>query len=225
MCYQLNLPVGGHSSNGTHLLLTVSITWPKGQAQPGTQRVRQVGLLSQVRGHGDAQVVNSCPSTSAHSGSSFTGWHWGQHSPSGTTSSSPSSQTGFRQRTAEQSGESGTHWGQHWPSGTTSSSPSSQTCFRQRTAEQSGTHWGQHWPSGTSVFSPGLHTGKRQSTVEQSGGARGTHWGQHSPPGTSVFSPSLQIGIIQETAAQSGGRDQYIQVECQVAQAPTCMQT
>ena len=116
-----------------------------------------------MRGHRDAQELKVCPLT-VH-----TGWHLGQHSPSGTTSSSPPSQTGCGQKTAEQSGVSGTHFGQHSPSGTTSSSPFSQTGSRQEMAEQFGTHCGQHSPSGTTRTSPSLQTGSRQETVEQSG--------------------------------------------------------
>lgn len=167
----------GHSSNETHLLLTVSITgFSDGQTQPTTQTAGQnIGPLpSQVRGHKDAHMEGICPSISH----SWIGWHLGQHFPSGTTSFSSSWQTGRRHRTTEQSGSSGrvvvlwgTHSEQHSPSGTTSFSPLSQSGSRQETAEQSsspGTHSGQHSPSGTSSFPPGAHSGNLQRTVEQS---------------------------------------------------------
>ena len=199
----VNIPLMGQSSGFTHLWFTLSITWPGGQAQPSMHTIGQniIGLGWHVAGHGDAQVENSCPSI-AHSSS--IGSHFGQHSPSGTTSRSPSSQTGFKQMTIEQSGIVGMHSGQHCPSGTWSISPSWQTGRRHRMVEQSGTHTGQHSPSGTSCCSPSLHSGKRQDTAEQSGVSPSfTHWGQHCPSGVSILSPGLQSGSAHSTVEQS----------------------
>ena len=86
-----------------------------------------------MRGHQDAHELKVCPLI-VH-----TGWHHGQHSPSGTTSSSPSSQTGrIRQETAEQTGgTSGTQLGQHWPSGVSGLSPSLHVMLEHSAARQS----------------------------------------------------------------------------------------
>ncbi len=56
-----SIPVGGHMSVVTHLLLTVSMTCPGGQVHPCTHRVMQIwlGSESQVLGHGDAQSLKT----------------------------------------------------------------------------------------------------------------------------------------------------------------------
>ncbi len=61
-----SIPVGGHISAVTHILLTVSMTCPGGQVHPCTQRVLQIwlGSESQVVGHGDAQSLKTWPSIS-----------------------------------------------------------------------------------------------------------------------------------------------------------------
>ncbi len=52
-----SIPVGGHLLVVTHLLLTVSMTFPGGQVHARTHRAVQIwlGSESQVLGHGDAQ--------------------------------------------------------------------------------------------------------------------------------------------------------------------------
>ena len=60
---QLTVQFRGHCCGLTHSLFTVSITWPAGQAQPGTHSsVHVVSGSEQVAGQG-GHCWNICPFT------------------------------------------------------------------------------------------------------------------------------------------------------------------
>ena len=92
----------------------------------------------------------------------------GQHSPSGTSRVSPSSQNSLGQDTAKQA-RPGTQIGQHSPTRTCRFAPFSHSGSRgHNTTEQSGLQIGQHWPGGVNKSSR-LHLGGRpHRTNEQS---------------------------------------------------------
>ena len=141
-----------------------------------------------MRGHGDAHKLKVCPLI-VH-----IGWHRGQHSPSGTTSSSPSSQTGrIRQETAEQSGASGIQLGQHWPSGVSGLNPSLHVMLEHSAAWQSRVQVRQHSPLPLVSVYPSRHFGRGHSVSKH---PAGTQSGQHFPSSNSCSSPVPQMGQI-----------------------------
>ena len=99
-----------------------------------------------MRGHRDAQKLKNCPLIVHRR------WHRGQHSPLGTTSSSPSSQVGLRQVTAEQLR---VHVRQHSPLRLVSVCPSRHFGRRHSVSKQpAGTQSGQHFPGSNNCSSP-----------------------------------------------------------------------